>query len=133
MGTVLPGSCALRSCRFAQLVVTWLLFPPNNEQGVILLCIRRRSGSVEDQFCKFFVLFFFVVSICSFLISLLFIRFNVVVVNGHDDIDSSTTSYTTRVTRSSDCNSKRLSYRISIEREETSDSDQVDKAAVKPK
>jgi hypothetical protein len=49
----LPGSCALRICGFSQLAVTWLLFPPNNEQGASWM----RSGSgfaVGSFFFNFF-------------------------------------------------------------------------------
>ena len=81
----------------------------------------------------FFVDFSFVVCIGSFLIQLSFIRFNVVVVIGHDDIEMWTKNYTMRATRPSDLNLKRLCYRTLIEREKTSHSNQVEETAVTPK
>ena len=67
-----------------------------------------------------------------FLLPLLLNLYNVVVVNGHGVIDMWTigpASYITRAIRPSDWNSKRLSYRTSVAREETSDSIQVNDAA----
>ena len=81
----------------------------------------------------FFVVFSFVVCVGSFLIKLLFIRFNVVVVIGHDDIEMWTKSYTMRATLPSDWNLKRLSQRTSMEREKMSHSNQVEETAVTPK
>ena len=60
-------------------------------------------------FSQFFRRFSVVVCVGSFLIQLSLIRFNVVVVIGHDDIEMWTTSSTTRATWPSDWNSKRLS------------------------
>ena len=96
--------------------------------------MRSRSGFAEGFLYFIFHIFSFVVCIVSFLIqSSYFIRFNVVVVISHDDIEMWTTSCTTRLTWPSDWNSKRLSLRTSIEREETSRSDQSEETAVKPK
>ena len=81
----------------------------------------------------FFVVFSFVVCIGSFLIQLSFIRFYVVVVIGHDDIEMWTTSYIMCTTRLFEWNSKRIFERTSIEREEISHSDQAEETAVTPK
>ena len=84
--------------------------------------------SLQVSFLNSFVVFLLAVSSCSLLIPLLLIRFNVVVVNGHDSIETWTigpANYTTRAIRPSDWNSKRLSYCTSVAREETSDSIQV--------
>ena len=83
--------------------------------------MRSRSGFAECIFFIFFGVFSFVVCIGSFLIQLSFIRFNVVVVIGHDDIEMWTKSFTMRATRPSDWNLKRLSQRTSIKREKNSD------------
>ena len=82
---------------------------------------------------SFFVVFSFVVCVGSFLIKFSFIRFNVVVVIGHDDIEVWTKSSTMRATRPSHWNLKRLSQRTSMEREQISHSNQVEETAVTPK
>ena len=75
-------------------------------------CIR---GRLVSQFLNV-VVFFLAVYSCSLFIPLLLNRFNVVVVNGHDDIEMWTIGpanyrgQTTRAIRSLDWNSKRLSY-----------------------
>ena len=74
-------------------------FPPKNEQDV-------RNVSAEGSFVQCLVVFSIVVFICSLFIPLLFTRFNVVVVNSHNDIDIWTISSTTRATRPSDKISK---------------------------
>ena len=56
------------------------------------------------SFAQFSVVFFVVVFICLLLICLLLNRYNVVVVNGNDDMEMWTTSSTTRGTRPSDYN-----------------------------
>ena len=86
----------------------------------------------QVSFLNYVVVFFLAVYSCSLLIPLLLDRFNVVVVNCHDDIEMWTTgpaNYTTRAMRPSDWNSKRLSYWTSVARKETSDSIQVNEAA----
>ena len=86
----------------------------------------------QVSFLNAFVIFFLAVYSCSLFIPLLLNRLTVVVVNGHDDVEMWTigpANYTTRAVRSSDWNSKRLSYRTSVAREETSDSIQVNEAA----
>ena len=89
--------------------------------------IRCRS-----VFLNSFVVFLRAVYNCSLLILILLNRFNIVVVNGHDDIEMWTigpANNTTRAIRPSDWNSKRLSHRTWVAREETSDSIQVIEAA----
>jgi hypothetical protein len=49
--------------------------------------MRSRSEFTEGLLFSFFVVFSFVVCIGSFLIQLSFIRFSVVVIIGHDDIE----------------------------------------------
>ena len=88
MVSALPGSCALRNCGFSQLVVTWLRFPPNVETT------SRASGIYEGEmdprqvsFVNVIVVFFLVAFICYLSIPLLLNRFNVVAVNGRDDVE----------------------------------------------
>ena len=102
----------------------------DNEKGV--RCIRRRSGSAAGQFLNSVVVFFLAVCSCSLLIPLVLNRFNVVVVNGSDNIEMWTigpANYTKRAIRPSDWNPKRLSYRTSVASEDTSDSIEVIEAA----
>ena len=105
------GHCFVRKLRIAQLrtltisrhVIAVSAQQRDNEKGV--RCIRRRSGSPAGQFFNAFVVFFLAVYSCSLLIPLLLNRFNVVVVNGHDDIEMWTigsANFTTRTIRPSD-------------------------------
>ena len=60
---------------------------------------------LQVSFLNVFVVFLLAVYSCSLLIPLLLNRFNVVVVNGHDDVDMWTVgpaNYTTRAIRPSD-------------------------------
>ena len=103
------------------------MFPPNNEVDV---------DSRKVICTHYFVVFSSVVCNGSFLIYLSFIRFTVVVVIGQDDTEVWTTSSTTRatcITWPSGWNSKRLSLRTSVEREEVSLSGQAEETAVTPK
>ena len=74
------------------------------------------EGEVDPRQVSFldsFVVFILAVYSYSVLIPLVLNRFNVVVVNGHDDIDMWTigsANYMTRAIRPSDWNPKRLSY-----------------------
>ena len=47
---------------------------------------KWRRG-IKVSFVHFFVVFSFVVFICSFLVAFLFIHFNIFAVKGHDDIE----------------------------------------------
>ena len=65
---------------------------------------------LQVSFGNDFVVFFLVAFICYLLIPLLLNRFNVVAVNGRDEIEMwCRASFSTRATQPSDWNSKRLS------------------------
>ena len=96
------------------------------------MCIKAKWIRGRSVFSILFVVFLIPVYSCSLLIPLLLNRFNAVVVNGHDSIEMwiiGPADYTKRAMRPSDWNSKRLSYRTSVAREETSDSIQIIEAA----
>ena len=92
IGAGAKGHCFVRKLRIAQLriltisrhVIVVSAQQRDNCKGV--RCIRGEVVPLQVSFLSVFVVFSLAIYSCSLLIPLLLNRFNVVVVNGHDDV-----------------------------------------------